>query len=296
MDKDKIADQVEMIMQEMIPLLTGKKFSYKLKGKQRQKLIEVLALQEQHFNLDYKNMSIEEQRKNLTEFSNSFSEKVFGARVNMFNIFDKHLTKYFEDPAVNNFMHNTNFITYRDTIFRIVDKLYTDRLLQQVRKYAEKLSTDEAIGIFQRTREINTEDRDYLNKNHNKITEYVVKRYLRIYDNLSGIFEKYVRLLVWIKILFDGKKPDYDKIKKDSLSNYIGLLNGDPMFEKLVAPFNTTIRNAISHKPQTVIDPLGQKIIFLDSKDSTRNVELGFSGSYISKFSYFRPTIRSNSH
>ena len=182
-------------------------------------------------------MSIDEQRKNLTEFSNAFSEKVFGTKRNMFDILDEQLTKYFDNPRDNDFMCNTNFITYRDTIFRIVDKIYSDRHLQKVSEYAKKLSIDEAIGLLQHTREINTEDRDYLNKTQSKITVRVVKRYQRIYSNLSGIFEKYVRLLVWIKMVFNGKKPAYDTRKKNSLSSYVNFLNGDPMFRNLVAPF-----------------------------------------------------------
>lgn len=277
MDKERICNQVELMLQDLIPRLTGKNYSYKLKGKERRRLLDLLALQEQHYNLDYKNMSIDEQRKNLTQLSNAFSEKVFGTKRNMFDILDEQLTKYFDNPGDNDFKCNTNFITYRDTVFIIVDKIYSDKHLQNVGEYAKKQSTDEAIGVLQHTREINTEDRDYLNKIHNKITIRVVKRYKRIYSNLSGIFEKYVRLLVWIKMLFNGKKPEYDTIKNKSLSSHVNFLNDDPMFSNLVAPFSTTIRNAISHTPQTVIDPLRQKIIFLDSRDSSKNVILGFS-------------------
>jgi hypothetical protein len=277
MDKEEIANEVETKLKELIPSLTGRNYRYKLKGKQKEKLFDVLSLQEKHYNLDYKNMSLEEQRKNLTELSNSLSEKVFGVKKNPFEILEKHLMKYFDHPGKGDFMHNTKFKRYKEIIFQIVDKVYRDKHSQQVDEYAKKLSIDEAMGIFQRIREINTEDHNYLNKNRNRITRQVLDRYISIYDSLSGVFEKYIQLLVWIKILFDGGVPDFEKIKGDSLSNHVGLLKGDPLFKDLVAPFDTIIRNAIAHEPQFVFLPLQKKIRFLDKKDSRKSIDVGYS-------------------
>ena len=38
MDKERISNQVEIILQDLIPRLTGKNYNYKLKGKERRKL------------------------------------------------------------------------------------------------------------------------------------------------------------------------------------------------------------------------------------------------------------------
>jgi hypothetical protein len=174
-------------------------------------------------------------------------------------------------------MHYTNFKCYRETIFKIVDKIYADNHIYEVGAYVKKLSDDEKIGLFQHTREINTADRSYLNKKHKKITVEVIKRYIQIYDNLSSAFEKYARLLVWIKTLLDGKEPNYDNIKGGNLSNHVGFLMNDLIFRNLALPFNTVIRNAITHRPQTIIDPLLQSIRFLDSKDNRKDINVGFS-------------------
>jgi hypothetical protein len=85
-----------------------------------------------------------------------------------------------------------------------------------------------------------------------------------------------VRLLVWVKMLFDRIKPDYDKIKTGKLSNHVGFLIKDPMFRDLVIPINTTVRNAIAHRSQTVIDPILKIIRFLDSKDNKKYIDIGF--------------------
>lgn len=98
-DKEKIANQVESIMNELIPRLTRKNYRYKLGKKQRKKLYDVLSLQEQHYNLDYKHMNKEEERKNLIQFSDEF-----------------------DFPDESDFMHDTNFKSYRNTLFSIVDK------------------------------------------------------------------------------------------------------------------------------------------------------------------------------
>lgn len=277
MDKEMIANQVESVMNELVPRLTRRNYRYKLGQKQRKQLYDVLSLQEQHYNLDYKNMNKEEERKNLTQLLDRFSEIVFGTTRDPFDIIGEHFSKYFDYPDESDFMHNTNFKSYRDTLFRIVDKIYAENYLSEIGAYDKELSNDEKIGLFQHTREINTVDHKYLNKKHKKITAGVIDRYVRIYENLSSAFEKYVRLLVWIKILFDGKKPHYDKIKKDSLSNHVGLLIKDPMFRDLVSPINATLRNAIAHKPQTVYDPALQSIRFLDSLDIRKYIDIGYS-------------------
>jgi hypothetical protein len=199
-------------------------------------------------------MNKEEERKNLIQFSDEF-----------------------DFPDESDFMHDTNFKSYRNTLFSIVDKIFAENHLLEIGAYDKNLSNDEKIGLFQHTREINTADRQYLNKKHKKITKEVIDMYVRIYDNLASAFEKYVRLLVWIKMLFDGKKPDYDKIKRDSLSNHVGFLLTDPMFRNLVLPFDTTVRNAIAHRPQTVTDPVLQSIRFLDSRDNRKYIDIGFS-------------------
>jgi hypothetical protein len=121
-DKEKIANQVESIMNELIPRLTRKNYRYKLGKKQRKKLYDVLSLQEQHYNLDYKHMNKEEERKNLIQFSDDFSEIVFGTRKDPFDIIGKQLSKYFDFPDESDFMHDTNFKSYRNTLFSIVDK------------------------------------------------------------------------------------------------------------------------------------------------------------------------------
>jgi hypothetical protein len=184
-DKEKIANQVESIMNELIPRLTRKNYRYKLEKEQRKKLDDVLSLQEHHYNLDYRHMSKEEERKNLTQFSNSFSEIVFGTKKNPFEIIGEQFFKYFDVPDKSDFMHNTNFISYRIAIFKIVDKIYAGNLLSEIEAYVGKLSNDEKIGLFQHTREINTTDRKYLNKKYKKMTVEVISRYIRIYGNLA---------------------------------------------------------------------------------------------------------------
>jgi hypothetical protein len=49
------------------------------------------------------------------------------------------------------------------------------------------------------------------------------------------------------------------------------------MFKNLVSPFDTIIRNAIAHRPQTIIDSVLRSIRFLDSKDSRKYIDVRFS-------------------
>jgi hypothetical protein len=76
---------------------------------------------------------------------------------------------------------------------------------------------------------------------------------------ISSNLEKYVRFLVWTDQLFEGKIPDYAKIKRDSLSNHMQHLCTQRVFKDLLKPSDVAIRNAISHR-SLVIDPISETI------------------------------------
>jgi hypothetical protein len=96
------------------------------------------------------------------------------------------------------------------------------------------------------------------------VSKDLVDRYISIYDDLSGSFEKYVRILVFINKTIHGSRGNYKKIKEDSLGNNVNYLMKQPLFLDLIEPFNVTIRNAIAHR-SFLVHPISECITFIDT-------------------------------
>lgn len=74
MDKEEIMNMVEQVSTEILSKTTGIRTNCKLDERQKKNLNELLSLQEENYNLNYKGMSINEQRKRITQFLLHFSD------------------------------------------------------------------------------------------------------------------------------------------------------------------------------------------------------------------------------
>jgi hypothetical protein len=265
MDKEKIANEVEDTLTSLMSIVTGVKTDYKLDETQRNKLYSILSLQQENYNLNYQNMDINEQKRRIDDFMFTFTETIFGVRKSFIKVVEESLSQLLEVLKTYPFIYTTKHCSYVEALFRIVEKIYSEGHTSKVSEFSKNIDDEEFLGLFQHMRKINETDIEYLSMNKLQITKAVLDKHISIYDNLSGSLEKYLRFLVCIAKIFEGEVPDYTKIKKDKLANYIGYLSKRTIFKDLVQPINTTIRNAIAHKGSVLIDPIQESITFIDT-------------------------------
>ena len=112
--------------------------------------------------------------------------------------------------------------------------------LQKLIKYYEFLQTDFSV----------------IKKKH-------VDKYLKIYDELSGVYEKFLSLIRTLVYLHKtGLKLQYDLVRKKGLHDNIKYLK-KTRWKILTYGFNKNIRNAIAHKTYK-IDILKERIEYID--------------------------------
>lgn len=151
-------------------------------------------------------------------------------------------------PVVKSFFSNISitedeFIIFQDFFNCTIDHY---RNLQKGQQYISKLWT---LLLSANRRAVNTSQ---------------INKHIEIYFDLSGHYEKYLRILVGILEILDDKTPDFSNIKKRRLSN-----NHESVGKKckrLTEDFNVHIRNSIAHRT-FILDQASESIEFNDIKD-----------------------------
>jgi len=108
---------------------------------------------------------------------------------------------------------------------------------------------------------------EFLAQDFSEIRKKQVDKYLEIYDELSGVYEKFIALLfALIQLSRTEAIYRYESARKRSLSSNIFFIKENG-WEILVSGFNRNIRNAIAHKTCNV-DILQETVEFID-RDTT---------------------------
>lgn len=294
-DPEIVIDQAGATLTQLFSIGEGRKIVYKPSKEQRDNLRRLLKLLEENSNVRYGNLDINEQKKRIDNFKLEFSKIVFGRRTDPFEGINQSIAKSLESPKSYSFINYTKYDSYCEALIKILKKIDSEGHYTKIAEFSKYMTPSEYLGILQAMRRINKTHLKYLDKNQDTLTQGAVRKYILIYDDLSGNLEKYVRFLVWIDQLFKCKIPDYAKIKQDSLSNHVQHLRTQRVFKDLLKPFDVTIRNAISHH-SLVIDPISESIKFTDIKKTVtrgyRNFfsetrELAAAWSAISNISFF---------
>jgi len=123
--------------------------------------------------------------------------------------------------------------------------------------------------IFAITQSISTrleKHYEYLEKTNVRLTKQVMEKYIQIYWEFSGLFEKYLRIIIGLLYMLDnGTKPEYAALRKIPLTVNLKEIQKRDEYSVLVKPFDKVIRNAISHK--SYLFDVEEKIEFSDFKE-----------------------------
>lgn len=109
----------------------------------------------------------------------------------------------------------------------------------------------------------------YLCKAKRKLEKRQIAKFAEIYLDMSGLYEKVIRIIVGLLEMLEGKETSYASAARNSLSS--NLKKVEKSYPILTRDFNTTIRNGIAHPPYFI--RLSNKTIrFVDRRsEATRS-------------------------
>ncbi|MBE9515082.1 MAG: hypothetical protein IMY79_02970 [Chloroflexi bacterium] len=162
------------------------------------------------------------------------------------------------------YLSETSYQEYRDSLFDLAHTIckYSleqgDQLTDFLNDVDQDLDASVAMGQMFMTRLM--KDYRFLDGELGRSTSATMRRYTRIYGDLSGYFEKSIRVIVGLLDILDGMKPDYRKIKRTTLAANVGRVRKSA-YAILSGMIDTTIRNAIAHKSD-YFDPVKKTVEF----------------------------------
>lgn len=105
----------------------------------------------------------------------------------------------------------------------------------------------------------------YLSNANRKLDRKLVERLIETYRELSGLYEKAIRVVVGIMELLDGSEVTYGKIAKRSLALNVNKVA--QTYPWLAKDFDITIRNSIAHTTY-IVSYDTRTVTFIDNRTS----------------------------
>ena len=110
---------------------------------------------------------------------------------------------------------------------------------------------------------------EFLTRDFSKIEKKQLDRYLQIYLELSGLYEKFISLIaVLVQLLRTNSSPKYEVARKRGLYSNIDSIEKTD-WSIFVSGFNRNMRNAIAHRTCKV-DILKETVEFIDRNKTFR--------------------------
>lgn len=163
------------------------------------------------------------------------------------------------------YLSQTKFDEYRVAFTNIIVKIYDIGNGEALRKFLNDISkSDDAHVVVQSFFTRLLKCYEYLQKPVMRVTKRKLEKYIYIYDELSGHFEKQTSILVGLLDILKGIEPNYQAIRKRQLGINLERLDKS-LFKPLITSFRRIIRNAIAHKTYA-FDPINKKIEFINRK------------------------------
>jgi len=187
-----------------------------------------------------------------------------------FEIFeDLHRDFQFDMP----YLDDTRYGEYLSTLEELMAELKKKNQLEKAFDILKEFkNSEDAYIVVQVTLQKLIKYYAFLQRDFSVIGKKQVDRYLEIYDELSGVYEKLVSLImILIHLLKNGCRTRYVTMRKKGLSYNIQYIK-KTRWQNFTYGFDRNIRNAIAHKTYKV-DILKGTIDFIDR---TRMVTLTF--------------------
>ena len=185
------------------------------------------------------------------------------------NVEELHSEFRFDMP----YLYTTKYRQYLNTLEELTVELTKEKKLGEVFSILSdfKNSNDSYI-IVQVTLQKLIRYYEFLQTDYSIIKKKHVDKYLEIYDELSGVYEKFISLIrTLVQLLNTGFKLQYELARKNGLQSNINYIE-KTKWNIFAHGFNRNMRNAIAHKT-CKIDIVKERIEYIDR---TRTLILTF--------------------
>jgi len=180
-------------------------------------------------------------------------------------------------PTDLSYLQNTNYLEYISAMNKLGLKLCKKGKYPVVKSFFSNISiTEDEYIIFQDFFNCTIDHYRNLQKGQQYISKlwmYIlsahrravnrsqINKHIEIYFDLSGHYEKYLRILVGLLEILDDRTPDFSIIRKRGLfKNHESV---GKKCKKLNEGFNVHIRNSIAHK-SFILDQGSELVEFID--------------------------------
>jgi predicted protein tyrosine phosphatase len=169
------------------------------------------------------------------------------------------------------YLKNTKYSDYIQAVEELLKQIDRESKIEFAGNFLFNFKdTNDAYALLQATFQKIPDYYKFLEQELKEIKKKDVDRYLEIYDELSGHFEKTVALLAGLgSILLTNSIPNYDNLKKRRLYANLLILKKQG-YEKTTSGFNRHIRNAIVHRTFKV-DLVNENVTFYDVNIEFKN-------------------------
>lgn len=181
----------------------------------------------------------------------------------LFIVMEELLQARFEDLP---YLESTRYEEYVQLVDSLVDEIVKVEAMSLAYDLIWRFKdTDYAYVLVQATFQHLGAYYDFLMRNFRKIRKKQVDKYLEIYAELAGHYEKFVALIVCLlEILMKQRLPEYQKVRERGVFRNMKLIDerGYGMF---ISSYDRHMRNAIAHKTYK-IDIVTGEVVFFDRR------------------------------
>jgi hypothetical protein len=164
------------------------------------------------------------------------------------------------------YLEGTRYEAYLQGLESLIEEIKKEHKISQSWKVLDEFwHSNDAYLILQTTLQKLIKYYEFLEKDFPKIEKKHIDKYLEIYSELSGVYEKLISLIsVLIRLLETNESPKYEAAREKQLSHN-SLYVEKSGWKIFVSGFNRNMRNAIAHRT-CKIDVIKETVEFTDRK------------------------------
>lgn len=162
------------------------------------------------------------------------------------------------------YLKNTKYAEYQQGLEKLMGKLTKEHKIGESWEVLNEFKNSEDFYLLlQATLQRVIKHYEFLRRNFPKIAKKQVDKYLEVYEELSGHYEKFVSLIAaLIRLLRMNADYRYEAARKKGANRNIRFIENSG-WEIFVSGYNGNIRNAIAHKTCKV-DIIKETVKFID--------------------------------
>ena len=162
------------------------------------------------------------------------------------------------------YLKNTKYAEYQQGLEKLMGKLTKEHKIGESWEVLNEFKNSEDFYLLlQATLQRVIKHYEFLRRNFPKIAKKQVDKYLEVYEELSGHYEKFVSLIAaLIRLLRMNADYRYEAARKKGANRNIRFIENSG-WKIFVSGYNGNIRNAIAHKTCKV-DIIKETVKFID--------------------------------